>query len=152
MGTFGDSPGVHCHGPAPATPSRSRGRPQREDVTPASSGSCPGEAQLTCCRMWRPSGPLARGEACWGCWHMRAGAACGRGRFTSVCWQEPHRAFCQHRGHGAWRLPAHSRFVCPTVSDAVTTESPVVLPAPLGGGYTCPSYADGPTVPRAACA
>lgn len=74
MGTFGDSPGVHCHGPAPATPSHSRGRPQREDVTPASSGSCPGEAQLTCCRMWRPSAPLPVER------HAGGAGTCGPGR------------------------------------------------------------------------
>lgn len=109
MATFGDSPGVHCRGPVPATPSRPRGHPQREDVTPASSGSCPGEAQLACSPTWCPSAPS---------WRSVLGEARGRGWFTSVCWQEPRRAFRQHRGHGAWRLPAHSRFVCLIVSDA----------------------------------
>lgn len=107
MATVADSPRVLCPGPVPAIRRRPGGRPQSKGVTDGlQPGSGPAVAQPTCSYMCHPQAPCPP-RIVLGMLAHGVRAACGRGRFMSVCRPALRCAFCQRRG--AWCLA----FPCP---------------------------------------
>lgn len=114
------------------------------------------------------TGPLVHGEGCWGCWHMGASRAHGKGDLwlpagqhrtwrPGGLWKGGDLCLPASGKHGAWCLPAwsHPPFILKPHRCRMTTESPggsacSIRGTPLTWVHWWPSHTLSCLCPRAA--